>query len=134
MQYLRAIITTILAVATLISASPLSKRDQHYGVSIAMIISNGTVPPTEQVAVYAPTELNKLTAFTTEDGLVYTSKLILQNHVSGGVNPYSIQCRGYTDTVGTQPVGEALPAERPTVLSIKTVRVGSLLCYVAGEL
>jgi hypothetical protein len=45
-----------------------------------------------------------------------------------------IECRAYKDVEGTKPVGEVFTAERPTFLSMETVEVGSLLCYVAGEL
>jgi hypothetical protein len=135
MRYPTTIFNAITAIITSTATSPLPQRDQYYGVSIAFIVSNGTVPPIEPVAWYAPVELNKFLSFTPDlGGIVYASELKLQTQVSGGLNPNAIQCRGYRHIAGTQPVQKTFTVKRSTVSSRGTMEVGSLLCYVAGEL
>lgn len=60
-------------------------------------------------------------------------KLSFDTGVAINVDVNSVQCRAYTDTAGTQPLGQAFSAEQAAVYSTpeKPVMVGSVLCYVA---
>jgi hypothetical protein len=132
MQFSTVTLTTLLALATSITAAPLGKRDEYYGVSVAVITSAGSDP--NKVLEPTPIELNKLTVLGTIDAPASASGLILQQDIiSGGLDLSKVQCRAYIDAAGTQPGSAVFNVETPAFLTTQVVEIGSILCYIAGE-
>ncbi|KAK4616127.1 Ecp59-1 [Fulvia fulva] len=125
-MYTTALLT--LALAALSTATPLSRRDQYYGVSLAVNTNPAGQPET---ASPAPIELNVLTSL----GGVSASKLTIDPNIGpfGGLDINSIECRAYKDAAGVVPGSKAFHVNEPAVLSTNVVEVGSVLCYVRTE-
>jgi hypothetical protein len=45
-----------------------------------------------------------------------------------------VECRAYKDFAGVQPGSAVFTVDKPAYLTTNLVEVGSILCYIAGEI
>lgn len=123
-----SIITSLIAVASLTTATPIPRDIYYYGVSINVTTSSGMDPNKTSEAI--PVQLNTLVACGYPEDPCSASALILDPNVAVNVDIDAVECRAYQDFAGTQPGSAPFNVTEPAYLSTNLATVSTILCYI----
>lgn len=123
-----SIIISLIAIASLTTATPIPRDIYYYGVSINVTTSSGMDPNKTSEAI--PVQLNTLVACGYPEDPCSASFLVLDPNVAVNVDINTIECRAYQDFAGTQPGSAPFNVTQPAYLSTNLATVSTILCYV----